>query len=187
MRALRDLRPGERFGSLTVQGRIANTTNITYSCLCDCGYTTNVLKTDLLRTDGRQITACKMCRGRKSHNRAVDRTGFNGAVNKLYYIYKRSAEERGRLFDLTLQEFYYLSQRNCVYCGRAPSQEINNGDTTYTTLLYNGIDRVDNTQGYNMSNCVTCCRKCNFAKRDMSYEDFMSWIMDITLYNKDRI
>lgn len=187
MRTLPELRQGERFGSLTVQSRVNDTKNISYSCLCDCGYTTIVSKSDLTRTDGRQVTACKMCRGRLSHERAVDRTGFNGAVNKLYYIYKRSAEERAKQFDLTIQEFYYLSQQICVYCGRQPSQEINNGDTTYTNLLYNGLDRVNNNIGYNMANCVTCCRKCNFAKRDMSFQDFMDWIRDIVLYNKDKI
>lgn len=42
-------------------------------------------------------------------------------------------------------------------------------------LIYNGIDRIDNAKGYTIENSVTCCKRCNFAKRNMSYDEFISW------------
>jgi hypothetical protein len=39
----------------------------------------------------------------------------------------------------------------------------------------NGIDRVDNTKGYSVDNCVPCCRRCNVAKADMTPDQFLGW------------
>jgi hypothetical protein len=44
---------------------------------------------------------------------------------------------------------------------------------------YNGIDRVDNFKGYEIDNCVPCCYICNYAKRDMSKDQFLAWVKRI--------
>jgi hypothetical protein len=36
--------------------------------------------------------------------------------------------------------------------------------------------------GYVPGNVVPCCHICNLAKKDMSYEEFISWIDDVALY-----
>ena len=46
----------------------------------------------------------------------------------------------------------------------------------YKPLAYNGLDRVDNSRGYEPSNVVPCCRRCNRAKDDMSSQEFMKWL-----------
>lgn len=46
-------------------------------------------------------------------------------------------------------------------------------------ILYNGIDRIDNSKGYNLDNCVTCCTQCNTAKMQETEEDFKKWIIDV--------
>jgi hypothetical protein len=38
---------------------------------------------------------------------------------------------------------------------------------------YSGIDRIDSNLGYSRDNCVPCCKRCNLAKRKMSYGDFL--------------
>ena len=45
----------------------------------------------------------------------------------------------------------------------------------------NGVDRIDSSLGYTIDNCVACCDKCNYAKHDLSTEDFKEWI--IKIYN----
>lgn len=40
------------------------------------------------------------------------------------------------------------------------------------SFVYNGIDRVDNSVGYVLSNCVPCCSTCNRMKGTMSSEEF---------------
>lgn len=41
--------------------------------------------------------------------------------------------------------------------------------------MVNGIDRVDNTKGYSVENCVAACRRCNVAKADMAPDQFREW------------
>lgn len=51
---------------------------------------------------------------------------------------------------------------------------------------YNGVDRVDNTKGYTLENCVTCCAEANYAKRALSYADFIKLCEDITQCQKTK-
>lgn len=45
--------------------------------------------------------------------------------------------------------------------------------------VYNGLDRVNNLLGYELTNVVPCCNICNRAKKDMTYEQFKLWIKDL--------
>ena len=47
----------------------------------------------------------------------------------------------------------------------------------------NGIDRFDNTIGYELHNCVPCCGFCNFAKGKHTYQEFKNWIKDLVSFN----
>ena len=42
-------------------------------------------------------------------------------------------------------------------------------------FIYNGLDRVDNNLPHTLENCVTCCKHCNYAKRDMSQQKFLEY------------
>ena len=50
-----------------------------------------------------------------------------------------------------------------------------NGD-----FIYNGIDRLDNNEGYLPSNVVTCCKICNRAKHSLTVVEFLEWVRDIS-------
>jgi len=78
-----------------------------------------------------------------------------------YDTYKYNAGRRGYDFNLTYEQFMTFWQQDCYYCG-------SNQETV-------GIDRVDNTVGYQMDNVVSCCRYCNLAKRAETKEDFINW------------
>ncbi len=41
---------------------------------------------------------------------------------------------------------------------------------------FNGVDRIDSKKGYEETNVVPCCKMCNFAKKELKYEEFMVWI-----------
>jgi hypothetical protein len=43
-----------------------------------------------------------------------------------------------------------------------------NGD-----FVYNGIDRRENSIGYTLANCVSCCGPCNMMKKVLSYAEFI--------------
>lgn len=103
-----------------------------------------------------------------------------GGKRQLFLAYKRGAVDRNLEFSISLEEFSILTSGNCHYCGIPPSNTtIRNcggklkGNGEYT---YNGIDRVNSNIGYEITNLVSCCKTCNYAKNNLSYEDFMTWI-----------
>lgn len=82
------------------------------------------------------------------------------SINRRYYFYRAGAERRGREFSLTKEQFTILVNGECEYCGCQPCPK-------------NGIDRVENSKGYTVDNCVTCCPICNKMKGTMSTESFI--------------
>lgn len=86
--------------------------------------------------------------------------------NTRYTKYKLSAKARGRVFNLTKEEFLYLIASDCSFCG------IENAF---------GIDRKDNEIGYILSNSVPCCSKCNFMKGKLSNTEFINQVQ--LIYN----
>jgi IS30 family transposase len=99
------------------------------------------------------------------------------AKNKLFYKYKYSAQKRNYSFILSKIRFEELISQNCYYCNSEPSQiEITNGRHT---LVYNGIDRIDSSKGYEEGNVVPCCKYCNQMKSDMDADMFIGQIKKI--------
>jgi len=99
------------------------------------------------------------------------------SFNELFSNYKSKAKYRKIEFKLTKKQFRVLTSQRCHYCGQKPTQVYNrifhrnNGN-----YLYNGIDRVNNNEGYIVSNCVPCCKHCNMAKNKFTVEEFKDWI-----------
>lgn len=149
-----------------------------WKCICECGNTSYVRTTKL--TGANPQTSCKVCSNKRhAQKRVLD--SFLSLRNRIYKIYKKGAEKRGYIFNLTFEEADSLMQENCHYCDEPPVENI--GDQTYTygqgVFKRNGIDRLDNTQGYITSNVVACCSKCNIAKMDNSENDFYNWIQKV--------
>jgi hypothetical protein len=82
---------------------------------------------------------------------------------------------------LTRVQFKKLTTSPCHYCGSAPSNEHCAG---YGSYLYNGLDRVDNKEGYTPKNVVPCCLRCNKAKGASSAEDFIKWLRALCVHVK---
>jgi len=104
----------------------------------------------------------------------------DAAFNELYASYRSKAARRGFTFDLSKEQFRFLTTMSCAYCGRLPSQinytKADRGGTGYT---YSGVDRIDSTQGYTWDNCKPCCRRCNTAKNDMPLAEWIAHIKQI--------
>lgn len=84
-------------------------------------------------------------------------------MNTLFYRYKKDAARRNLSFELTKDEFKFITKQDCFFCGKPPSQELK-GKSNFGSYIYNGIDRADNSIGYQMSNCIPCCIDCNSIK-----------------------
>jgi len=89
---------------------------------------------------------------------------------KLYYsrtsyhnfkAYKREAEQRELPFELSEEQWSWLSKSACYLCG-------------YQSMYGIGIDRVDNTiRKYSIDNCRPCCGSCNSMKNELTLKDFI--------------
>jgi len=167
---------GAKIGSLTVIEKSTEERehhrSASWICRCDCGNLIT-MRSDVLYRE--KDARCKSCRkaAQKQKITKVDR--FEIAIGGIYISYRARAKKRGYFFDLTRDECDKLFLSDCHYCGNPPQGNFRTGyKPTEAGLKYNGIDRVNNELGYIPGNIVACCRFCNVAKRDMSYEDFLA-------------
>ena len=94
----------------------------------------------------------------------------------LYIIHPKVFEDkRGYFFELTKEEFKILTSSDCYYCGQNPNQLHNTNKNKFNgNYIHNGVDRVDNSKGYIINNCVACCWKCNKMKGSWTQEEFIN-------------
>lgn len=160
----------KKFGKLLIIGRELKNPNpknrnARWLCRCDCGKEKPMYATQLIRGYS------KTC-GCSRHQNPLDI-----AVNKIMNHYKNGAKERNLEFSLTFEQFKYLIQQDCHYCGSIPCSNFKTvGEERF---VFSGIDRMINEIGYKKDNCVSCCFKCNHAKNKMSAESFFDWIKHI--------
>jgi hypothetical protein len=74
------------------------------------------------------------------------------SMNSQFSVYKISAETKQLEFNLTKGDFIEIVENECYYCGIVQEKG------------FNGIDRLNSSEGYINSNCVSCCEMCNFMK-----------------------
>lgn len=178
-------RVGHRYGRLVVLAREGTRgTAATWLCQCDCG-SQKVVAATCLRAGYTSSCGCSRRTGPGSRpsytssvppGRAARRTVLKG--------YKGAARHRGLEWALPDDQFYALTTGDCTYCGVEPStvcQPSRNG-----SYVYNGIDRVDNDKGYISDNVVSCCNRCNHAKRDMPQAEFLAWIGRLAAHLEQR-
>lgn len=174
---------GERFGALTVIKRVENNKHgyAMWKCRCDCGNETIVGRSELRAG---HISSCGCLKG-KIANSVTKRTFVS-----LLSAYKRNAKNTNREFLLTNEEFKELVLSDCYYCGKKPSQITKNYSNG--VMIYNGIDRIDNLQGYVSGNVRACCTMCNYIKNKNSKVEFLSMVktiyenMHLESYIKDK-
>lgn len=181
---------GKRFGKLSViefdnyydvKGRRIPK----WKCICDCG-TVKSIPMNYLTT--KQVRSCG-CLLKENYIKLKTisvnknkKTPGEAAFNEVLNSYKQRAKRKNYNWDLSLDEFKKIINRDCYYCGITPSQE---WKTANGSIFYNGIDRKDNSKGYTLENSVPCCKICNYAKRNLSEIEFLSWIERLIKYNKD--
>lgn len=123
--------------------------------------------TDFQKDSGRKCghdARCKQCRYKGKipwEHRHLPR--------EQYRHYERKAKERGIAFHLSLKDFCDIAQGHCTYCG----------NTVSLSKHGMGVDRADNTKGYQKDNCVPCCTICNWMKNSLDIDTFDAHIKRI--------
>lgn len=88
-----------------------------------------------------------------------------------YAQYKSRCGRLQRCFELDFPIFATLCSSPCVYCGSVSE--------------WNGVDRIDNAQGYTVQNSAPCCEWCNRMKWKFSKEDFINKVTEISRWIHD--
>jgi hypothetical protein len=144
--------------------------------ICDCGLKKRMRAHILLRAK-----SCG-CRSRESSTLPAG----VAATNDLFGRYKAGAKKRSIAWSLTKEQFTNLIQQNCGYCGVEPRQLWKSGGIR-VAVLYNGLDRKNNTIGYTEENTVTACEICNKAKRDLSEDEFYEWLDRLVAFRHQKV
>jgi len=191
---------GKIFGDLTV---ICPAPNIIYKtskavqwlCKCSCGNEILISASCLLNKKRPRIS-CGCKNFTKTHGNQKFEDPKIVSYKALIKRYRMSAKDKTKniSWSLTEDQAIQLFNGNCFYCGSSPISTYNVYKTKagrFTTqhvdrakkaeIQYNGIDRIDSSLGYEISNVVSCCTICNFAKNELSLEDFYKWIEKLAL------
>lgn len=153
--------------------------NKIWICLCACG--TEKVFWKLSAIHKQQTCGC-----------GLDNKGLTASqrrsVNSRMNSYRSGAIKRGLTWSLSYEDFVDITTRDCVYCNAHPKdwdcisgapslqKDSPNIDSKNYLIKFNGIDRVDNNEGYTIDNCVSCCTSCNRAKSDLSLLEFKKHI-----------
>jgi hypothetical protein len=173
---------GHRYTRLLVleESDVRLKNQVTWFCKCDCG---KVVKktTRRLRTENVKSCGCLWSENaRKVGLNNRKEKGENG-LNSLFNSYKTNANKKKIDFDIDIDTFAFFTKLPCFYCGTLPSQikkpvsKTRDGEK-HAQYTYNGIDRIDSNIGYKDGNILPCCKKCNYAKKDMSVNEFVKWV-----------
>jgi len=181
------------FGRLTVlsyEGRIPtkmdknHKTFAIWKCKCSCGKI--VIKTGRsLLHDKTKSCGCLQREAGSMNGRKKIKPGT--FLSRYYKIYRYTAKRKGIKFNLTLEEFKLLVNQNCYLCGHLPEpKSLCRAKYYKKDILFNGIDRLDSSKGYEFYNCKPCCSMCNIMKLDLNYTTFINQIKKIINFNSDK-
>ena len=179
---------GKLYGQLRVLRKVGKSRHgdLTWLCHCACGKDV-VVPGDRLRNGNTKGCGCLQ----GTHNRLPAGVA---SCNHLYSSYRNNAKKRGFIWELNREQFGSLTSQPCWYCGKLPAQV--HGSTTLKDksgrvygnggYVYNGIDRIDSSRGYQVGNVRPCCKCCNFAKQRMSEEEFLGWVGQVFRHRADQ-
>lgn len=172
---------GQKFGRLTALKAVGSKYSqagamlgTLWECQCECGNLRTVLRKHL----GRVTKECEACvLSRRPHNlRGYKRQPMYTPIMASVLVKARLYARRNKhSWELTTNQAYGLFTGSCYYCGHVPELT---GPIIPTSRL-NGIDRVDPVKGYMPINCVSCCKYCNYAKNDMTTDEFFNLVQRI--------
>lgn len=151
-------------------------TGIVWECLCTCqrpACARIVYVCGSKLTNGTS-TSCKL--------QQFDKT-IHPAIRTYYVNVRTRAVIRNYIFPLSLIDFHSIIKLPCNYCNsNTDIKQIHNGGKHWR-LRANGIDRLDNSVGYLLENCVPCCGWCNRAKDILSQQEYIDHCKKVAEFN----
>ena len=141
-------------------------------CLCDCGNEVTTRSSRLLSQQSRSCGCLKKDLAATFGPRLSQFKKKAGVSARAVYVrYQGKCIRRNIVFNISFDEFMTLAGLPCYYCGRVKvnTQVVPSGEI----FKYNGMDRIEPSEGYVLDNVVSCCGWCNTAKFEVSAEEFI--------------
>lgn len=162
---------GQTFGRLTVVSfsGISKSKRASWICQCVCGNSKTV-EGKSLRNGTTKSCGCLWIE-------SISLSEGEASFNHHFLDYKIGAKKRNLSFLLEKEEFRKISSMPCYYCD-APPRALGSR-TSNGRFVGNGLDRVNNDEGYSNKNVVSCCKQCNIAKSTMTQKEFLTLISNI--------
>lgn len=165
---------GMRFGKWTVLRQWTAPGPYTMvSVRCDCGLEAERRKSAIV---GGQSLGCNSCREPSTRFKQPRDLSDKSAFNYVISTYRRRSRKKNIPFEIDRQSFRDLTQKLCFYCDGAPSNTTKGAYKNSVSYVYNGLDRIDSSQGYVLGNVVPCCKYCNIMKSDLTHDEFFERI-----------
>ena len=173
---------GMKFGKWTVIGKgnvyywNGKINSYKWECKCECG---NIQHIPSGRLRAGRTIGCKPCFKARQKDRRYytiyERLFYQRVTNNL-----NNRTNRGLRISVSIdaQQYYEIAKNNCHYCNAEPVEysPYKEKESERDVIYVNGVDRMDNTKGYEIGNCVPCCYSCNSMKMDMTVNDFKNKI-----------
>lgn len=169
---------GKKFGHLTILSK-SNSDKYRRAFVtvqCDCGDIVEKHWQKILKNLTRTCGKCHF-RYKLPPNIGITNLPEEIKAKMLKLVYSRmksEAKRRNRIIDLSFQAVTNFILLPCQSCDDKWSTHIT---TTYNgekyTLLYNGLDRIDNSRGYVPNNVITLCKTCNRMKLEQNLEEMV--------------
>jgi hypothetical protein len=171
-----ELQPGDKFNRLTVLefSKSDKRWRKWYKVKCDCG-SEKVVMGSAMTSGNTKSCGCLSKEIKKSKRISKN----HSEITAIILGYKRHAERRGFKWQLTRKDVEKLVKMNCFYCDSKPNNIKKTKNSIGDGFIYSGIDRVDSSKNYTKENSVSCCKICNYAKSDMSLNEFQEWAVKI--------
>lgn len=189
------LKVGDKIGKLTVIEFAYTGKHYRkyWHCICDCGNKSIIPETCLTRKKKTKSCGClKITVGKQRQGRYIaKKPGWEPGAWRMYKKYRDG--------DIGFEKFIELSKLPCHYCGTVksnrfnpyitrdgrprPDQRVTQQRIDEAWFEYNGLDRIDNTLGHTLSNCVPCCGICNKMKINHSQEVFIQHCKKVSEYS----
>lgn len=161
----------KKYTKVDTKGRLR--TFVDFICT-DC-YKNTTQRVDEFNRKGK---LCRKCKNKKSSAKELESKDLELiCANSLLSRLKKRYLHKGLTSNLNGKEVLELFKSKCHYCGNLNSNKYIYKQKFFTHIFYyNGIDRIDSKKGYIKGNVLPCCKKCNLAKSDMRYDEFIEHI-----------
>ncbi len=167
---------GQRFGRLVVIAEHPSRNGrVFWECKCDCGNIHVVARGNLQHG---HVTSCG-CKHAENSRNNIKPNNYS-QYRQLWIIYRMNARKRNIPFLLETEDMIDIVNQDCYYCGSKPKSILHRTiKKIKNKLIYNGLDRIDNSQGYIKDNIVPCCEVCNRMKLKMAQDEFLDHVEKI--------